>query len=387
MTSPPEAGPGPATAGATPSAPDPAPDDTGTLHGRRAQVVGTGLIGGSLGLALRQRGWKVSGVDADPARAEEALSAGALDAVGEDLDAELIFIAVPAAQAGSLAAAVLADPARRTDAVVSDVSGVKAAVVRAAGHPRFVGGHPMAGSEQVGLRGADPDLFVGATWVLTPTPTTDVLAFSAVRSVVKSLGAEVVVLPAEDHDRLVAVVSHVPHLVAATLMNAAALAAEADSALLQLAAGGFRDMTRVAAGHPGIWPDICADNAAEITATLDHLIGDLTTLRHQVAGAEREALLAMLDKASTARRALPSRATRPDDLAEIRVPIPDRPHEIERIAAAAGGLGTNIYDFEIAHSAEGARGVALLVVESARADALQAALVAKGYRCTVHPLG
>ena len=119
----------------------------------------------------------------------------------------------------------------------------------------------MAGSEQIGLRGADPDLFEGAVWVLTPTAATDLASFDRLKGVVMSLGADVLVLSAADHDRLVAVVSHVPHLVAATLMNAASTGAEQDGALLRLAAGGFRDMTRVAAGHPGIWPDICAENA------------------------------------------------------------------------------------------------------------------------------
>ena len=143
--------------------------------------------------------------------------------------------------------------------MITDVSGVKTSIVEEADHPRFIGGHPMAGSEQTGLRGADPDLFVGAVWALTPTAATELEAFDRLKGVVTSLGADVLVLSAADHDRLVAVVSHVPHLVAATLMNAATDGAEQDRTLLRLAAGGFRDMTRVAAGHPGIWPDICAE--------------------------------------------------------------------------------------------------------------------------------
>ena len=229
---------------------------------RRALVVGTGLIGGSIALGLRRRGWHVSGLDADEERLQAALDAGVIDAAGDDLRAEVVFVAVPAASVATVARGVLGAAGRRADAVVTDVSGVKTAIVEESDDPRFIGGHPMAGSEQTGLHGADPDLFVGAVWVLTPTATTDLEAFNRLKGVVMSLGADVLVLSAADHDRLVAVVSHVPHLVAATLMNAAADGAEQDGALLRLAAGGFRDMTRVAAGHPGIWPDICAENAA-----------------------------------------------------------------------------------------------------------------------------
>ena len=175
--------------------------------------------------------------------------------------------------------------------MVTDVSGVKTAIVAEADHPRFIGGHPMAGSEQIGLHGADPDLFEGAVWVLTPTAATDLGAFDRLKGVVMSLGADVLVLSPSDHDRLVAVVSHVPHLVAATLMNAASAGAEQDGALLRLAAGGFRDMTRVAAGHPGIWPDICAENASPIVDALDALVRDLTAMRDRVATHDRDALL------------------------------------------------------------------------------------------------
>jgi prephenate dehydrogenase len=365
--------------------PDDATPDRPLVTGRRAEVVGTGLIGGSLGLALRRRGWHVSGTDSDAGRAAQALDAGVLDQVGEDPAAEVVFIAVPAAAVAPVARDLLADP-RRPGAVITDVSGVKASIVAAVGHGRFVGGHPMAGSEQVGLDGADPDLFVGATWVLTPTSQTDLGAYSRLQAIVGELGAEAVALSPEDHDRLVAVVSHVPHLVAATLMNAAADGAVHDAALLRLAAGGFRDMTRVAAGHPGIWPDICADNAAAIVASLDRLMGDLQTMRTRVAGGDRQGLLDALDRASAARRSLPARATRPHDLAELRMPVPDREGVLAEITSLAGGLGINIYDIEIAHSSEGTHGVLVLVVASPQAATLHDAVTELGYRCTTQVL-
>jgi prephenate dehydrogenase len=353
---------------------------------RRALVVGTGLIGGSIALGLRRRGWHVSGVDADAERLREALARGVVDAAGDDPDAEIVFVAVPAGAVAGEVRRLLADPGRRADAVVSDVCGVKTAIVEAADDPRFIGGHPMAGSEQLGLRGADPDLFEGAVWVLTPTSATDLAAFDRLKGAVMSLGADVLVLSAADHDRLVAVVSHVPHLVAATLMNAASAGAEQDGALLRLAAGGFRDMTRVAAGAPGIWPDICAENAAAIVDALDVLVHDLAAVRDRVAAQDRGALLGALQRASAARRNLPARIARPDHLAELRIPVPDRAGVLAEITSLAGDAGIGIYDIEIAHSAEGPRGVLILVVDGDDAEALATAVEARGYRCTAEHL-
>ncbi|HVT42514.1 MAG TPA: prephenate dehydrogenase/arogenate dehydrogenase family protein [Acidimicrobiales bacterium] len=354
--------------------------------GRRALVVGTGLIGGSIAAGLRRRGWHVSGVDADAERAQQALDAGVVDAVGDDPEADVAFVAVPAAAVAGEARRILDDAGRRPDVVVTDVSGVKSAIVAEADHPRFVGGHPMAGSEQIGLRGADPDLFEGAVWVLTPTAATDLGAFDRLKGVVLSLGADVLVLSPADHDRLVAVVSHVPHLVAATLMNAASAGAEQDGALLRLAAGGFRDMTRVAAGHPGIWPDICADNARSITDALDALLADLQVMRDRVAAQDRGALLDALQRASAARRNLPARIQRPEHLAELRIPVPDRAGVLAEITSLAADAGIGIYDIEIAHSAEGPRGVLILIVDGADAETLTAAVEGRGYHCTADHL-
>jgi prephenate dehydrogenase len=353
---------------------------------RRALVVGTGLIGGSIALGLRRRGWHVSGRDADAARLAEALETGVIDVAGDDPAAEVVFVAIPAAAVAAEVAALLATPGRRPDAVVTDVSGVKTAVVEAADHPRFIGGHPMAGSEQIGLGGADPDLFEGAVWVLTPTSATDLGAFTRLQGVVGALGADALVLSPQDHDRLVAVVSHVPHLVAATLMNAAASGAEENGALLRLAAGGFRDMTRVAAGHPGIWPDICAENAGPISEALGTLVAELTTMRARVAAHDRASILGVLQRASLARRNLPARLVRPDNLSELRIPVPDRHGVLAEITSLAADGGISIYDIEIAHSAEGPRGVLILVVDTAEADRLRDAIEAKGYHCRAERL-
>jgi prephenate dehydrogenase len=353
---------------------------------RRALVVGTGLIGGSIALGLRRRGWHVSGLDADDERSAEALAQGVVDAIGDDPEAEIVFVAVPATAVAGVARALLADGGRRGDAVVTDVSGVKTAIVAEADHARFIGGHPMAGSEQIGLRGADPDLFAGAVWVLTPTAATDLAAFDRLKGVVMSLGADVLVLSAADHDRLVAVVSHVPHLVAATMMNAASAGAEQDGTLLRLAAGGFRDMTRVAAGHPGIWPDICAENAGPIVDALESLLADLTHMRDRVAGGDRGSILGVLQRASMARRNLPARVVRPDNLSELRIPVPDRQGVLAEITSLAADGGISIYDIEIAHSVEGPRGVLILVVDTGDAERLRAAVEARGYHCRAQEL-
>lgn len=343
---------------------------------RRAAIVGTGLIGGSIGLALRGRGWFVTGRDHDGARATRALELGAVDALGDDPDAEITFVATPVGEVAGVARAALLAGA----GAVTDVGGVKQVVVDGVDHPRFVGGHPMAGSEQEGIEGATADLFEGAVWVLTPTPGTDETAFTTVRSVVASLGAEVVELTPERHDRLVAVVSHVPHLTAAALVTLAAERAEEHRALLRLAAGGFRDMTRVASGHPGIWPDVTAANRAAILDTLDDLGAALGRLRDIVERGDRDDLLGALAYARAARTSLPSRGVRPDELAEVRVPVRDRRGELATVTTLATDLDVNIYDIEIDHSAEGDRGVIVLVVDAQRAERLLGGLLAVGYR-------
>ena len=348
---------------------------------RRALIVGTGLIGGSIGLALRAREWHVTGRDVDESRASHALELGALDDVGDDPDADITFVATPVGSVAREARAALGG-----NGVVTDVGGVKAPIVAAVADARFVGGHPMAGSEQEGVEGADAALFEGATWVLTPTDDTDAEAYSRVRSVVSSFGAEVVALRPENHDALVALVSHVPHLTAAALMQLAATGAEEHGALLRLAAGGFRDMTRVAAGHPGIWPDICAENRDAIVAGIDRLQAALSETRALVDGRDRDALLQWLEEARRARVNLPVRAPRPEELAEIRVPVPDRPGVLAEVTTLVSEIGVNMFDFETVHSSAGDRGVLVFLVEAGSADLVRGALLARGYKPSVHPL-
>jgi prephenate dehydrogenase len=344
--------------------------------------VGTGLIGGSIGLALRARGWHVTGRDRDPAAAALALETGAVDALGTDPTAEITFVATPVGSIPAEVRSALAESA----GLVTDVGSVKGPMAALMADPRYVGGHPMAGSELEGISGARPDLFEGATWVLTPVEGTDDAAFARIRSVISSLGAEVVSVPPERHDEMVAVVSHVPHLTAAALMRLASDRAVEQRALLRLAAGGFRDMTRIAAGHPGIWPDICRENRDAIVAELDRLVEALGEVRAMVADGDREALVAVLEQARAARIALPARFGRPEELVEIRVPIPDRKGELARIFTLATDLDVSVADVEIAHSAESREGVLILLVEAGLGERLCAGLRAHGYRPSEHPL-
>jgi len=352
----------------------------------RAGIIGTGLIGGSVGLALRRAGVEVRGVDRDPERARRALAMGALDAAVPTATeaatgADLVVVAVPV---GEIPGAVIAALDAGASAV-TDVGSVKRPVVDAVEEARpelagrFVGGHPMAGSEQDGLDGAAADLFAGATWVLTPTERTDPTTFAVVRARLRSIGAEVFAVGPDEHDALVAVVSHVPQLAATTLMDVAARRGADHALLLRLAAGGFRDMTRIAAGHPGIWPDICVANRDAIVAALDQYVDALAEIRSMVATGDRARLLEVLQRARAARRSLPTGFAADVELAELHVPIADRPGSLAEVTTLAGTLGVNIADVEIAHSVEGSGGVLVLLLAAVDADDFVAALAARGY--------
>lgn len=352
---------------------------------RRAQIVGTGLIGGSVAAALRSRGWHVTGRDAEEAHAARALELGVIDDVGTDVAAEVTFVAVPPASLLAEVERALAD----TDAaggVVTDTGSVKSTVTSAIDHPRFVAGHPMAGSEQEGVDGADASMFHGNVWVLTPGEATDDRSLQRVQAVVAGLGADIVTMGPQRHDRLVAVVSHVPHLTAATLMALADDRALDDSPLLRLAAGGFRDMTRVAAGHPGIWLDIASENRKAIVDVLDEFGERLAHMRQLVESGDSEGLRTVLTQARAARNNLPARGVRPQDLIEVRVPIPDRPGQIAAITMLAADTDVNVMDIEIAHSPEGTAGVLVLVVARAEVQRFIAALGGQGYRPTTREL-
>ena len=322
------------------------------------------------------------GVDHDQSRVDRALALSAIDEQHLSPAAEVTFVATPVL--------TIADQVRRalddTTGIVTDVGSVKGAIVASIDDPRFVGGHPMAGSELEGLDGADPSMFTGAVWVLTPTATTADATFATMASIVGEFGADVVALTPERHDQVVAVVSHVPHLAAATLMGLASERGEEHAALLRLAAGGFRDMTRIASGHPGIWLDICAENRDAILSGLDGLIDGLRRMREVIRDDDRAALHDRLRRAREARANLPTRGTQPSELAEVRIPIPDRPGAAAEVFTLAAELGVNIASFEVVHSVEGNRGVAIVLIDLHAADLFRGGLVARGFRPAIQRL-
>lgn len=343
---------------------------------RTAGVVGLGLIGGSVALALRDLGYVVGGVDADQNHVERAIANGIIDVAGLPQDAALTVVATPV---DSIPAGVRR-ALEETRGWVTDTGSVKGSIAADVAHERFVPSHPMAGSEQSGLDGARAELFRGAAWVITPTNETSDDTFAAMHELVVSLGADPVTLTPAAHDRMVATVSHVPHLTAAALMNVASRRSDEHLAMLRLAAGGFRDMTRIAAGSPDIWPPICLQNSDAITDVLQEVIESLTTLRTAV---EESDVITIRDSLTTARSArvnLPGAVPLPPNLAEARVRIKDQKGELAAITGLAAELDVNIVDLEIAHSAEGPTGVIVLLIDAKAIDILRGGLLARGYR-------
>jgi prephenate dehydrogenase len=271
----------------------------------RLTVVGVGLVGGSVAWGAKQRGLarEVIGVEVDRTASRRAVDQGIVDAVASPADgvrdAEVVVLAVPVGRLEAIAREIA--PFVGDATVVTDVGSVKAPIV-AKLEPlfaRFVGGHPMAGSERSGVAAASADLFSGARCVLTPTPSTDQGAIEAVEGLWSALGASVVRMSPVVHDDLVAAVSHVPHLVAAALVNAAADAA--DGRALMLAAGGFRDTTRVASGSPDLWRDICLMNRGPVLAMLKSYLKEVESVRDAIERGDGGALLDALSRARAAR--------------------------------------------------------------------------------------
>lgn len=349
-------------------------------------VLGTGLIGGSVALGLRRAGRHVVGYDSDPAVIQAGMSRGALDAHSADAaeavaGVELIVIAAPVNETAGLCAAI-AD-AVGPDTVVTDVGSAKGPVVEAC-EPllggRFVGGHPMAGSERHGIEAADGDLFQDAWWIVTPTETTLSASYRRVSALATTLGARPVALDPSDHDRLLARLSHLPQLASSALV-AAAVASEDKESLLGLAAGGFRDVTRIAASDPALWVAILRANRKAVLEALDEYSGSLGEVKALLEGERFDELAAFLGRSRDARRDLFGKPEMHDVPVALSMPVLDRPGVLAEVTTAAGALGANIEDLRIVHSTEGGRGrLELIVAGEAPAERLSLALVELGYR-------
>ena len=369
---------------------------------RRIAVVGVGLIGGSIAAALKRLpdAPSVLGIDVDAAGLAYALVAGFID--------EASLVDEPSALAwlsdDGVDLVVLATPARCAvdwlhrlgesgfRGVVTDVASTKSGVLAAAKDAlpdpsRFVGGHPMAGSERSGVTAARADLFDGAYWLLTPAVDTDPDVYSSMHALVSAIGARVISVDAASHDEAVAIVSHVPHVTAAALVGLAAAHSGERGELMRLAAGGFKDTTRIAAGSADLWTGICLDNAAALTDGLEELRERLAHFESLVRGRDAEAIRAWLDSAAEVRRTLPAQwVPATARLAELAVPMLDRPGVVAEITGAVSRAGGNIEGIDIDHQSEDSAVLVLVLTDEGDLDGLVGDLESRGYQPRLSPL-
>ena len=346
-------------------------------------VIGTGLIGTSIALALRGHGSTVWLTDSDPAAARLAadLGAGELlpDATNDPADVAVIAVP-PAAVAATLAEAQTRNLAHS----YTDVASVKQLPVadarnRGCDLTGYVPGHPLAGREKHGPAAARADLFLGRTWALCPLPETSEAAIQAVTDLVRTCGAVPLRTDPAAHDRWVALISHAPHLVAAAM---AARLEEAPGEALDLAGQGLRDVTRIAAGDTALWTQILSANAAPVAEVLAAVAADLAEAARVLAEDDDsdKAVAALLDRGQAGVARIPGKhGGAPREFAVVQVVIPDQPGELARLFEATGAAGVNIEDVRIEHSPGLPVGVAELSVRPAEAGVLLDALEAGGW--------
>jgi len=359
-----------------------APVDGRELGPVNVAVVGVGLIGGSIGLAARERlEARVLGWDPAPGVLEQALDRGAVDVACTSLHAsldgaEMAFVAPPVGALADAVGAVLA--AAGPECVITDVGSTKQAVVAAHQDPRFVGGHPLAGAETAGVAAARSDLFDGATWYLTPTATTSGLLFERLHRCLAKLGAQPTAIDAETHDRLMASVSHLPHVLANVLVGQAARALSEEDERLPATGPSFRDATRVAGANSAIWTDIYLSNREALVGQIDDAVARLGEVRAALEAADGAAVTAWNDEAAEHRRRLLEGQLAGGATHELRVSVPNQPGVVARIALELGRSGVNITDMALYPAPDMREGVVALWIAgeepAARAQELVAGL-------------
>ncbi|MEX1142229.1 MAG: prephenate dehydrogenase/arogenate dehydrogenase family protein [Thermoleophilaceae bacterium] len=319
----------------------------------RIAVLGVGLIGGSIGLAARKRveGSEVVGFGRNAERLDRARELGAIDrtaaTLAEALDgASACFCCAPVGALGAQISAALA--AAGDDCVVTDVGSIKGGILDAADDARFVGGHPIAGAETAGVEHARADLFEGATWYLTPTERSSGILFERLHRLVAALGARPVAIDAESHDRLLATVSHLPHVLANVLVTQAAGAVAEDDAGLPRVGPSFRDATRVAGANSAIWTDIYVANRDAIAAEADSAAERLREVATILRSADADAVTAWNEHAADCRRRLLEADLGGGDVHELRLTVANRPGIVAEVALALGRAGVNIVDMALA---------------------------------------
>jgi prephenate dehydrogenase len=358
----------------------------------RLAIVGTGLIGASVGLAARRAGAeRVTGWDPDPAHLETAAERGAVEPAAELAvaleGAELALVAAPVTALPAQVRAVL--DASATSVTVTDVGSTKGGVcAAAAGVGRFVGGHPICGSEARGPERATAEIFEGATWFLTPVAATDPDSYTLLHGFVSGLGAVPVAIAPEAHDRLVAVTSHLPHALANVLLNHAGGGKIDGHDPLDAAGGSLRDMTRVAGANPRIWVDIFLENREALAASLAEHRRRIEQVEAALADGDAGFLARWIGEASANRRRLLETAYEDAGaLQRLRVHVPDRPGVIAGIAQALGAERINIAGFDLQHlSSERGGTLAILVAGEGEAERAAVLLESQGYGVVSAPV-
>jgi prephenate dehydrogenase len=357
----------------------------------RIAVVGTGLIGASVGLAAQVAGVEeVRGWDVDPESLSAAHERGAVEPASSLDEAvegtDLAVVAAPVAALPASVSAVLEASGEAT--TVTDVGSTKGPVTQAVGGDRFIGGHPVCGSEARGAAHASDELFRGATWFLTPVATTDPERYRTLHGFVASLGAVPVAVDPQAHDRLVALTSHLPHALANLLLNQAGAVRVEGHEPLAAAGGSLRDLTRVAGANPRIWVDIFLDNAPALSEALAEHRRRVEQVERALAEGDAGFLAKWIAEASgNRRRMLADAYEQPGTLQRLRVHVPDRPGVLAGITQALGAERINIEDFELQHLSRERGGTLTLLVggedEAARAADI---LEAQGYHVVISPV-
>jgi prephenate dehydrogenase len=346
----------------------------------RIAVVGVGLIGGSVGLAARERlGAEVAGYDPAAEALDAALEVGAIDRAAGDVagalaGAEAAFVAAPVGVLPAVVREALA--AAGDDCVVTDVGSTKRTVVDAVTDERFIGGHPLAGAANAGVRNARAELFDGATWYLTPTAGTRGTLYERLHRLLSGLGARPAALDAETHDRMLATVSHLPHVLANVLVAQAARARTEEGEPLPASGPSFRDITRVAGSNTAIWRDIYLANADALIEAIDDATGRLGAVRAALAGGDGEAIAAWNDAAREDRRRLLEGELAGGELTELRVSVPNRPGVVAEVALALGKASINIVDMALYPAPDRSTGYIVLWIAGAERAAQAESLVA-----------
>jgi prephenate dehydrogenase len=350
----------------------------------RMAVIGVGLIGGSVALAARERlNASVAGYDHAPAAVRAALDGGVIDraagSIAEAVDgARAVFVAAPVGVLPDLVGAVLT--AAGDDCVVSDVGSTKRAIVAAHDDPRFVGGHPLAGAETAGVENARADLFDGATWYLTPGASTSGVLYERLHRLLHGLGARPTAIDPETHDRMLAAVSHLPHVLANVLVAQAAGTLAAGSERLPAAGPSFRDAVRVAGAPSAIWTDIYVSNRDALLDEIDGVLARLTAVRAALESGDGEAITAWNDAAAADRRRLLEGQLAGGQLFELRASVPNRPGVVAQLALELGRAGVNIADLALYPASDMSEGViALWIAGVDDADRAQELVLALGF--------